>query len=52
VRVFLPLSVTFGMTTEEEIDIDMLAERLREETVSKGGVARTPIMVSAWARGD
>jgi hypothetical protein len=50
VRVFLPLSVKFGMTTEEEID--MLAERLREETVSKGGVARTPIMVSAWARGD
>lgn len=52
VRVFLPLSVKLGMTTEEEIDVDTLAERLREETVSHEGTARTPLMVSAWVRGN
>lgn len=50
VRVFLPLIQQFGMGTEEEIEIETLAERLREETVSRRGVARTPILVSAWVR--
>ncbi len=52
VRVFLPLIQQFEMATEEEIAIETLADRLREETVSQGGVARTPIMVSAWVRGN
>lgn len=50
VRTFLPLILRFGLATEEEIGIDTLAERLREETVSHGGAARLPILVSAWAR--
>jgi hypothetical protein len=49
VRTFLPLSVQLGLATEEEIDIDTLAERLREETVSHHGAARLPVVVSAWA---
>jgi SAM-dependent methyltransferase len=50
VRTFLPLILQFGLATEEEIDIDTLADRLREETVGRGGAARLPILVSAWAR--
>ena len=50
VRVFLPLIEQFGLATAEEIGIETLAERLREETVSQRGVARTGILVSAWVR--
>jgi SAM-dependent methyltransferase len=50
VRQFLPLILQFGLATEEEIDIDTLEERLREETVSQEGAARLPILVSAWTR--
>jgi hypothetical protein len=50
VRIFLPLIRQFGMATEEDIDIETLAERLRKETVSRGGMARSPILVSAWVR--
>jgi SAM-dependent methyltransferase len=50
VRTFLPLIAKFGLATEEEIGIDTLAERLREETMGRGGAARLPILVSAWVR--
>jgi SAM-dependent methyltransferase len=50
VRMFLPLIVQSGLATEEEIDTDTLAERLREETGSRSGAARFPVVVSAWAR--
>ncbi len=50
VRQFLPLILRFGLATEEEIDIDTLADRLREETVSHAGATRLPVLVSAWAR--
>jgi ubiquinone/menaquinone biosynthesis C-methylase UbiE len=49
VRQFVPLILQFGLATEEEIGIDTLADRLREETVGQGGAARLPVMVSAWA---
>jgi SAM-dependent methyltransferase len=50
VRTFLPLIQQFDLATEEEIDIETLADRLREETVGHGGAARLPIVVSAWTR--
>ncbi len=50
VRVFLPLILKFGIATEEEIGIETLAERLREETVSQHGIARLPVVISAWTR--
>lgn len=50
VRTFLPLSLQFGLVTEDEIGIDTLAERLRAETVGQGGAARMPVVVSAWVR--
>ena len=49
VRQFVPLILQFGLATEEEIGIDSLANRLREETVSQGGAARLPVVVSAWS---
>ena len=50
VRIFLPLIQKFGIATQEDISMEILAERLREETVSRGGVARGPMLVSAWVR--
>ena len=50
VRIFLPLIQKFGIATEQDIGMETLAERLREETVSRGGVARGPVLVSAWVR--
>jgi ubiquinone/menaquinone biosynthesis C-methylase UbiE len=50
VRTFLPRIVQLGLATEEEIGIDTLADRLREETVGQSGVARLPVVVSAWIR--
>jgi SAM-dependent methyltransferase len=50
VRVFLPLIQKFGIATADEIGMETLAERLRAETVSQRGVARTGILVSAWVR--
>lgn len=50
VRTFLPLIQQFGLATEEEIGIDTLADRLREEIVGQGGAAHLPVVVSAWAR--
>jgi SAM-dependent methyltransferase len=50
VRDLLPLLQKFGIATPEEIRIETLAVRLREEIVGAGGVARLPALVSAWAR--
>ena len=48
VRDLLPLIQKFGIATTEEIRIEILAARLREEVASAGGVARLPALVSAW----
>lgn len=50
VRALLPMLVQFGIATAEEVDIETLEDRLREEIVPHQGVARTPAIVSAWAR--
>jgi SAM-dependent methyltransferase len=50
VRALLPLIVKFGIATAEEVDIETLADRLREEIVSHNGVARSPALISAWVR--
>ncbi|HEU5379678.1 MAG TPA: hypothetical protein VFV38_30000 [Ktedonobacteraceae bacterium] len=44
----LPLLVKFGSATAEEVDIEVLEDRLRAEMVSRQGVARSPALVSAW----
>lgn len=50
VRALLPLLQKFGIATRDDIGIETLAARLREEVVSVGGVARLPALVSAWTR--
>ena len=50
VRIFMPLIKQFGIATEEDIGIETLADRLREEIVSRRGVARGPALISAWVR--
>jgi ubiquinone/menaquinone biosynthesis C-methylase UbiE len=50
VRTLLPLLERFGIATYEEVGVETLAERLREEMVASGGVGKPPEMVSVWAR--
>lgn len=49
-RSVLPLILQFGIATEEEVDVDTLAARLRAETVEAGGVVKAPDLVGAWTR--
>lgn len=49
-RTLLPLLDAFGVATPEEVGVDTLAERLRDELVASGGMGKPPEMVSAWAR--
>jgi ubiquinone/menaquinone biosynthesis C-methylase UbiE len=50
VRSLLPFIEKAGVATKEEIDIDTLADRLREDVVAGGGVIYSPLYVGAWAR--
>lgn len=49
-RACLPLFIKFGITTEEAVGIETLADRLRTEATSQQGIARLPVVVSAWTR--
>lgn len=49
-RTLLPLIVKMGMGTAEEIGIDTLAERLREEVIGKQATVFMPPLVGAWAQ--
>jgi SAM-dependent methyltransferase len=49
-RSLLPGIEKFGIASLQEIDIDTLADRLRDECVRTGAVTLTPAMVGAWSR--
>ena len=49
-RSLQPLIVEFGMATAEEIDVDTLAERVRQEVVASKRPLLLPPHVTAWAR--
>ncbi len=49
-RTLLPLIVKFDIATAEEVDIDTLEERFRDEMVSRGGVVTTWSFITAWTR--
>jgi SAM-dependent methyltransferase len=49
-RSILPALERFGIATADEVGIDTLAARLRAETVSSGGIVKTPHFIGAWAR--
>lgn len=47
-RSLLPIILKFGLASEEEVDIDTLAERMRAESLSQRLVLRGPDVFSAW----
>jgi ubiquinone/menaquinone biosynthesis C-methylase UbiE len=49
-RSLLPLILKFGLATAEEVDIDTLAERMRNEALSHRLVSQGPTIISAWTR--
>lgn len=49
-RSLLPAAEKLGIVTAGKAEIDTLAERLRAETLSIGGIVKTPDLVGAWAR--
>ncbi len=49
IRNILPALIALNITTEQEVGVDSLAERLRDEVVSKNGVVMLSPFVSAWA---
>jgi len=40
----------FGVATADEVDIDTLGERLRDEVVHSGGCISLQPIVGGWAR--
>jgi ubiquinone/menaquinone biosynthesis C-methylase UbiE len=50
VRSLLPLLIKSRMATEEEICIETLARRYRDEVVQQGSVLRSYLWMGAWAR--
>ena len=49
-RSILPKAAELGLVDPDAIDIDTLADRLREETVARKGAIIAPMMVAAFAR--
>jgi hypothetical protein len=50
VRSLLPMMEKLGVATVEEVQIDTLARRVRDEVMAGGGVIVLPHLVGAWAR--
>jgi SAM-dependent methyltransferase len=48
IRTVLPLLLKFGLATSEEVGIESLAERMRNEAISQRLVLRGPDIISAW----
>ncbi|SPB16794.1 SAM-dependent methyltransferase [Caballeronia novacaledonica] len=49
-RTLLPLAERFGVASADEIGIDTLASRLRDEIVALDGIMQPPAFVGAWTR--
>ena len=50
VRSLLPRMEVLGITTAAKVDIDTLAQRLKEEGVEKRGAMMGPLLIGAFAR--
>jgi len=50
VRSLVPLLERAGIATAEEVEIDTLADRLRQEAIASERVTFEPRLVSAWSR--
>jgi len=51
-RALLPLMLKLGVATAEEVDIETLESRLREEAVKQRGATISIGLMSAWTRKD
>lgn len=49
VGLLLPAMERFGIATRSQVSLETLADRLRAEVVSSGGVIVMPSVVAAWA---
>jgi ubiquinone/menaquinone biosynthesis C-methylase UbiE len=49
-RTLLPLMQRTGVATAEEVEVDTLAARIREEAVAKNATLVSPILIGAWTR--
>jgi SAM-dependent methyltransferase len=49
-RSILPLMEQFGVANAEDVDVETLHERLRDEVAGSGGVVGMPTLMGAWAR--
>lgn len=49
-RTLLPLMQRTGVATIDEVDIDSLAARLRDEIVERDATVVTPSLIGAWAQ--
>jgi len=50
VRSLLPFLRQVGAVTAEEVDIETLEDRLRDEVVGQSGIQILPALIGAWAR--
>jgi SAM-dependent methyltransferase len=50
VRTVLPLLIKGGIATEQEVSIDTLAARWRDELIAQRSVIRNYLFMGAWAR--
>ena len=50
VRSLLPVMERFGIATAAEVEIDILAQRIRDEILAEDGVIVAPLLIGAWAR--
>jgi 2-polyprenyl-3-methyl-5-hydroxy-6-metoxy-1,4-benzoquinol methylase len=50
VKSLLPVMEKLGVANEKEVQIETLAQRLRDEVVSRGAVIVLPPLVGAWTR--
>jgi hypothetical protein len=49
-RTLLPAIERFRIASADEVQIDTIAERLRNEAVSQQSVLMTPTLIGAWTR--
>jgi hypothetical protein len=50
VRNLLPFLTKVGAVRAEDLDIDTLEGRLRDEVVELGGIQLLPPLIGAWTR--
>jgi SAM-dependent methyltransferase len=49
-RSLLPMIEELGPGTADDLDIDTLEDRLRQEVMSTNGIQQLPVVIGAWSR--